>query len=91
MGISLKYARTMSGDQFIIDPQVVARCRNEFAVHLVDMESAAVAKICKREGLPVLALRTVSDNANHDAGNNWVEYVKQSSQTFHLILSKLLS
>ena len=89
--IPVNYGRTMSGDQFINDSELVKRKKMEFGVHIVDMESAAVAKICQREGIPVLALRTISDNANHEAGDHWVEFVKLSSKNMNLILQHLVS
>ncbi len=88
--IKLFNGRTMSGDQFICHPEVVEQKKSDFGVHIVDMESAAVAKICQREGIPVLALRTISDNANHEATNNWNENVKQSSRYMNKILQYLL-
>jgi adenosylhomocysteine nucleosidase len=54
-----------TGDVFVNDAQVAARLARDAA--LVDMETAAVAFVCDRLGLPWLALRSPSDGADDDA------------------------
>ncbi len=91
-GQSLKYGRIISGDLFICDPATNNSKRTIFEADLVDMESAAVAKICSLiEKKEVLALRYVSDNANHSAAQTWQENVKKSSVIFNSILKNILS
>lgn len=91
-GISPKYGRIISGDLFICDPGTNDSKRSIFQADLVDMESAAVAKICSFiERKEVLALRYVSDNANHSAAQSWQENVKKSSVIFNSVLKNILN
>ncbi|HOF32865.1 MAG TPA: 5'-methylthioadenosine/S-adenosylhomocysteine nucleosidase [Spirochaetota bacterium] len=91
-GQYLKYGRIISGDLFICDPVTNDSKRTIFEADLVDMESAAVAKICSLiEKKEVLALRYVSDNANHSAAQSWQENVKKSSVIFNSILKNILN
>jgi adenosylhomocysteine nucleosidase len=89
-GLDLSLGRTMSGDQFINDRAVAEAKRERFGVQLVDMESAAVAKICVRYGRPMLAVRYITDNADHEAHLSWQENVKISSGLMDSILKHLL-
>ncbi len=86
LGLTTNTARIMSGDQFINDPKIIEEKKNLFGANLVDMESAAVAKICALEKKHVFAARYISDNANHDAANNWNENVRRASVLFDKIL-----
>ncbi|MBP7902054.1 MAG: 5'-methylthioadenosine/S-adenosylhomocysteine nucleosidase [Spirochaetes bacterium] len=90
--LHLKHGRTISGDLFICDPKTNDEKRSLFSADLVDMESAAVAKICGLiEKKEVLALRYVSDNSNHTAAQSWQENVKKSSVIFNKVLKNILS
>lgn len=91
-GLSVKKGRAISGDLFICDRETNDAKRDEFKADVVDMESAAIAKLCafavKKD---VLALRYVSDNANHEASGHWKENVAASSIVFNSVLKKMLS
>ncbi len=89
--LSLKKGRVISGDLFICERQLNDAKRTLFQADLVDMESAAVAKICAFiSAREMLALRFVSDNADGAAAGSWQENVKKSSIIFNLILKNLL-
>lgn len=73
-------ARLISGDSFIADGRRARELGELFSGSLCDMESAAVAKLCcLRAGLECFALRSVSDNADHQAQVSWTEAVKLSA------------
>lgn len=91
LNVPLNVGVTISGDQFLQDPAVVAEKVKLFKGDLVDMESAAVAKICIQEKKPFMALRYVSDNANHEAHTSWFEEVHKSSAIMNSVLSVLLA
>lgn len=91
IGIKINHGRIISGDQFFADPQLSKEKKELFNAHLVDMESAAVAKICVHEKKEFLALRYISDNANSESGSEWQENVKNSSQLFNRMLEALFS
>ncbi|MBT3261119.1 5'-methylthioadenosine/S-adenosylhomocysteine nucleosidase [bacterium] len=89
LNLALNFGRTISGDQFLANPVLSTQKRTAFEAQLVDMESAAIAKICKKEGKKVLALRYIADNANHDSCISWTENVQTSSEIFNQILEGL--
>jgi adenosylhomocysteine nucleosidase len=91
LGIHVNYGRTISGDQFIHDPVITRQKKVAFNASLVDMETAAIAKICTKEKKDFIALRYISDNANHDSNCDWNENVKKSSRIFNKVLEELLT
>lgn len=91
LGINLNNGRIISGDQFLVCPNVSKEKRDFFKANLVDMESAAIAKICVKENKEFLAIRYVSDNANHDSNINWHDNVKKSSIIFDTILEQIVN
>ncbi|MDO5614849.1 MAG: nucleosidase [Cruoricaptor ignavus] len=53
---------------------------NTDVYNVVDMESYALALVCKRENIPFLCLKYISDGADDDAANDWNEEVKKAAQ-----------
>ena len=89
-GYGLMRGRAISGDRFVSDPAISKRLEKELEASLVDMESAAVAKLCVREKRDVLAIRYVSDNANHDSAVDWKTNVVRSAAVFNEILKRFV-
>lgn len=70
----------VSGDQFlasheertrVLDPLPHACC--------ADMESAAVAQVCRAAGLPLGVMRVISDSADGSAHIDFAQFVEQSA------------
>jgi len=57
----------VTGDVFVSSPKKKDSLRESFKADLVDMESGAVAQVCWQQGVPFLAIRSVSDQAGHGA------------------------
>ena len=55
-----------TGNYFVDDPKKVEQVIRETGADAVEMEGAAVAHIAARNGLPVLVIRALSDNADTD-------------------------
>src|SRR5437868_642746 len=59
---------TVSGEGTVVSSREIARLADKrrlaqkFAADLVDMEGAAVASVAKRHGIPLLAVKSVSDD-----------------------------
>lgn len=72
-----------SGDQFICDATALKaihqRVKNIQVIELacVEMEGAAVAQVCLEFEKPCVVMRTISDNANHDAAVDFIKFLKQ--------------
>ena len=89
-GYDFLRGRAASGDHFINSRELALKIKETFNADLADMESAAVAKICWKTGKEVLALRYITDNADHDSANDWVKNVKNASLIFNEVLHQLV-
>lgn len=66
-----------TGDRFIADPQ--HRSRLAVRADLVDMEGYAIAAAGRALGLAVAVIKHVSDQADAQAGEHWVDQVARCS------------
>lgn len=57
----------ISGDTFIANPERRDELRKKYSAVAIDMESAAIAKICGRNGTPFLIIKGFSDIADLSA------------------------
>jgi len=46
----------------------------------IDMESAAMAKVCREYNIEFVSIKIVTDNANHDSKNNWHKNLERASE-----------
>ena len=67
-----------TGDRFIADP--TERRRLAEVAHLVDMEGYAVASAAEVLGLDLIVIKHVSDQADGDAQDTWIDAVALSSK-----------
>ncbi len=90
-GIDYQTGRLISGDLLIHKDDVRILKKELFGAKLVDMESAAVAKLCMTKSKKdVAAVRYISDNASHEAAAQWGENVKKSAFIFNDILKEFI-
>lgn len=72
----------VSGDTFVEEESVRRRILNDFPDALaVDMESCAIAHVCKRLEVPFLAIRVISDQCNGEGYADFWEKLAQKSFT----------
>lgn len=66
---ALRTGRILTGDRFVTgaDRACHAHLRADLAGDAVEMEGAAVAQVCTRNGVPFVIVRTISDRADGDA------------------------
>ena len=64
-----------SGDSFV-------KNKIEMDIDLVDMEAYALAKVCKLEHIQFRCFKYVSDNADENAPNEWVENCRKGAKLF---------
>ena len=86
--LALREGRVLSGDQFIHDQESADAKAAQFGGQLIDMESAAAAKICRRFRKSFCAVRYVTDKADRRAQTAWQENVKTAAELFDRILVK---
>jgi adenosylhomocysteine nucleosidase len=79
-GNGLPHALIASGDSFVEDPLLSAALANDMGVDLVDMETAAIAQVAHRLGLPWAAIRAVSDDANAESGTTFRENLAHAAR-----------
>lgn len=61
----------VSGDSFMVSATMRDRIWRQFGAEAIEMESAAVAWVCWRHGVPFLAIRGISD---HSDGHTHEQY-----------------
>jgi adenosylhomocysteine nucleosidase len=81
-----------SGDQFIGSAEKLAEMRDEIeGLACVEMEGAAVAQVAFEHKVPVIVIRSISDNADHSAHVDFPKFVEQVASYYsHGIVKNLL-
>ena len=73
----------VSGDQFVADPETLARLRMDLPhAQCVEMEGAAIAQVCYEHNVPVVVIRTISDKADHSAVIDFPRFVDELASHF---------
>lgn len=63
-----------TGDVFVADADAARRIAGT-GVHLVDMEAYAYATACAAVGVPLRCVKVVSDSADDDASDSWLDTI----------------
>lgn len=69
-----------TGDAFVADATVAARIAAE-GIHLVDMEAYGYATACAEFGVPFRCVKVVSDSADEEAGDTWLDTIEACAQS----------
>ncbi len=77
-GAKIHRGRIASGDQFISGTRGRS-IRQQFGADLVDMESAAVAFVCHLNRIPLVVARTISDQADETAAQDFGDFLPRAS------------
>ena len=80
-----------SGDVFCTDIKMKENIRNTFNADVIEMESSAIAQVCKLDNKPFVVIRSISDKPN---GNNQItfdEFLKLASKRCAIILEKFFA
>jgi adenosylhomocysteine nucleosidase len=86
----------VSGDQFIKDSQYAKKLNTEHAAPspllAFEMEGAAIAQCCHELAIPFAIIRTISDNADHNANIDFPAFIEEvaSYYSFGIIKEYLL-
>ncbi len=70
---NIKVGMSLSGDRFICDAADRDFFKENFGAMSCDMETAAIAYIASRSGIPFISLRKISDDAGDDAVSSYTE------------------
>ncbi len=79
----------MSGDSFIKDDKG-KQLYQKFGGFCVDMESAAWAQVATIFGIPIVVIRSISDQADGSAVENFTEFLKKAVYNLSLMIEKLI-
>ena len=66
----------VSGDQFIKSSDRIHWLRSEFDAYCVEMEGAAMAQVCKRNGVPFVGIRAISDKGHEGSAQDFVRFFR---------------
>ncbi len=83
-----------SGDRFIDNKPDIESIQRHFpAVLAVDMESGAIAQVCRLRGVPFLSLRVISDSpgASHDNTRQYLDFWADAPRHSFEIVKSLIS
>ncbi|MDO3409351.1 5'-methylthioadenosine/adenosylhomocysteine nucleosidase [Saccharibacillus sp. CPCC 101409] len=89
-GVRFATGRVLSGDRFVADREEVAKLREEFGGACTEMEGAAVAQVCRMNGIPHVIIRSMSDKANGAAPESFAEFTAAASARSFGIVSGML-
>lgn len=78
--------RCGTGDLFLTKNEVKADFHNRFGINTFDMESAAIASVCKNCGVPFLSIRKVSD----DSEDSYMEDYRGMNELAETALSDII-
>lgn len=87
---SVHIGTTVTGDRFIGDT-AREQINTEFSPLSVDMETAAIAHVCHVNKLPFIALRTVTDNADHSGADSFEANCIKAAEISESFVKKLLA
>lgn len=92
--VKIKKGLICSGDRFIISIEEINEIKKHFPKALaVDMESAAIAQVCKLRNIPFLCLRVISDSpgANKDNAEQYDDFWAEAPVCMFNIIRSILS
>ncbi len=79
-GLGLPHARVASGDSFVECPDHARFLADGLSADLVDMESAAIAQVAQRFGVPWAGIRAVSDEANGSSAGDFRSNLRRAAR-----------
>ncbi len=86
----IHFGRMVTGEAFISDERREG-INAAFAPLSVDMETASIAQVCYVNRIPFIAIRTITDDANHSASENFEKNCQTASEISKEIILALLS
>lgn len=92
-GFNTFTGRIVSGDVFVADVEKIKWLEKEFNALSCEMEGASIAHVCYLNNIPVVVIRSISDNANNGAHMDFEKFtpigVKNSTFILKTMLNKL--
>lgn len=89
-GLKTHMGRIASGDLFVSEEGQRQRIHDTFHALCAEMEGAAIAQACWRNRVPFVILRSISDNADGNAGVSYAEFSEKAAGQAVRLLSRML-
>ena len=86
---SFHYGKLGTGDVFLSDREKKELYKNLFDLNAFDMETGAIASVCRKNGVPFLSIRKISDDADDASGEAYREMNDRAEACLTEILEKL--
>lgn len=82
----LRVVTVASGDKFVATKEDKQYLSSTFGAEICEMESAALALVCERNGIPFFSLKVVSDNADETATTTFAEVLQKGLSKYEHLL-----
>jgi adenosylhomocysteine nucleosidase len=76
----IKEGLIVTGDAFMASPNRRVELRKDLNASALEMEGAAVAQICKRFGIPILVIRSITDYSDANASQSYQQFMDTASR-----------
>ena len=86
---SFHYGKLGTGDIFLTDKAKKELYKELFGLSAFDMETGAIASVCRKCGVPFLSIRKISDDADDASGEDYREMNDRAEACLTEILEKL--
>lgn len=83
------YGRLGTGDIFLSDKEKKEFYKELFSLTAFDMETGAIASVCRKNNVPFLSVRKISDDADDASGEDYREMNSRADASLTEVLDKL--
>ncbi|MCH8293334.1 5'-methylthioadenosine/adenosylhomocysteine nucleosidase [Candidatus Poribacteria bacterium] len=80
----------VTGDVFVSSDAKVTELRKSLQADAVEMEGAAIAQICWQQGVPCLIIRSISDNADAKANQDYEQFSKIAARNSAKLVEEIV-
>ncbi len=81
VGVRAMLGGIATGDRFVSAREEKERIVSLFGCDACEMEGAAIAQVCKLNGVPCAILRSISDGADEEAGLSYQVFAAKAAET----------
>ena len=81
----------VTGDVFVASDAKKTALHKNLGADAVEMEGAAVAQICWQQDVPCLVIRSLSDNADASASEDFKKYYKIAARNSATLVTRIIS
>lgn len=86
---SYHYGKLGTGDIFLADKEKKEFYKKLFSLTAFDMETGAIASVCRKNSVPFLSVRKISDDADDASGEDYREMNDRAEACLTEVLDKL--